>query len=124
MAVISIEQAEPSMVLSGPVKDRAGRLLIPTGKVLSSRHIESLKMWGVATLEVEGPERLSEEQGQMDPELVMEAERMVADLFSSNDLTHPFINALARYCVNRTARDLQNREKAGLHTDQEVACGG
>lgn len=123
MGVISLDHAEPSMVLAEPVKDRNGRLLIPAGNVLSERHIESMRMWGIMSLSVEGASPGADEGDQIDPEVVMEAEESVGGLFSTNDLTHPFVSALSRYCVRRKAQDLHKGRTAQPPIRQEGTDG-
>ncbi len=118
MGVISLDHAEPSMVLASPVKDKTGRLLIPAGKVLSERHIESLRMWGISTLEVEGADQREADDAPIDPELIMEAEKLMAGHFGTNDLTHPFMRALSSFCVQRKARSLEERGTSSVSTGE------
>ena len=119
MGVISLDQAEPSMVLASPVTDKTGRLLIPAGKVLSERHLESLRMWGGSTVDVGGSSPQLSDTEPLDPERIMEAEAYMAQYFGDNDLRQPFMSALSRYCVHRKARALQ---EAGPST-QEATHG-
>jgi hypothetical protein len=123
MGVISLDQAEPSMVLANPVTDKTGRLLIPAGKVLSERHLESLRMWGISTVDVEGSSPELSETEPLDPEMVMEAEAYMAQHFGGNDLRHPFMSALSRYCVHRKARALQDTRTSAGSTVPETAHG-
>lgn len=41
------------MVLAADVKDRRGRLIMPSGTTITDRHLRSFKMWGVTHVEVD-----------------------------------------------------------------------
>ena len=123
MGVITLDQAAPAMVLAAPVKDRAGRLLVREGTELSDRHLESLRMWGISHIEIEGAAPEVSDSEPVDPALVSEAEKAVAKLLGNNDLTHPFMNALSQYCVERKVRSLQSDRAPGTAPGEEANHG-
>lgn len=111
MAVLSVDQAEPGMVLAAAVTDRQGRLLIPQGKELSERHVEALKMWGVTHVEVDGGEP-ADQYGAVDPDCLREAQQRLESHFVRAGMPHPFLDLLFEVCVNREARKLQKNREA------------
>ena len=104
MRFVTIEQAQPGMVLAAPVTDRRGRLLIPADACLSTRHVQALQMWGVSHIEVEG--EVPEDTSPKDvPQEDVEGIRSeVHARFGSTDLGHPFIYALRECAVNRAVK--------------------
>ena len=112
MAVLSVDHAEPGMVLAAAVTDRQGRLLIPQGKELSERHVQALKMWGVAQIDVEGEGDAADAFAAVEPEVLQEAEATLEARFARVDRSHPFLEQLFQYCVNRKARALQKDSEA------------
>lgn len=108
MHAISIDQAEPGVVLAADVVDRHGRPLLRAGSELTERSIQSLKMWGVRSLSVEGdaPDEPSEAELD-DPALRAEAEEVVAARFALVEPQHhPFLAVLRREALTEAARTL------------------
>jgi len=112
MALVSVDHAEPGMVLAAAVTDRQGRLLIPEGHELSERHVRALKTWGIAHVEIAGGDDASEQFGTADPESLSEATEALEDLFSRVDREHPFLDRLYDYCLNRKAHCVQRAREA------------
>jgi hypothetical protein len=60
MALVAIsvpfETLEPGMVLAEPVLNRLGQILLSKGSVLSPRHLNVLKTWGISAAVIEGGE--------------------------------------------------------------------
>ena len=108
MAVISIDNLQPGMVLGRNVCDRSGRTLLPEGAELSERHLAILRMWGVMEAEILGDELGVDEEPpaaseEMDPALLAEAREEVERIFVHNDPSHPAVRELMRLCVLRRA---------------------
>jgi hypothetical protein len=80
-------------------------------------------MWGVSHVEVDGTDRPERAQDPVSLELVVKAEKAVAALFGVNDLTHPFMNTLSRYCVERKTRALQESLGGEVDLDWEAGDG-
>ncbi|MEQ9400729.1 MAG: hypothetical protein RJQ04_16310 [Longimicrobiales bacterium] len=106
MAYLTVDQAQEGMVLSAPVTDRRGRLLIPAGKELSERHVDALRMWGVTHVEVEGDSPAEEVDRDIDPETLSEAERIVSERFAGQKDAHPLLTALFHHAVTAEAATL------------------
>ncbi len=106
MALIVTEQVRAGMTLAAPVLDRRGRMLIPAGHELSERHVQALRTWAIAHVEVEGEPEVSSERVSVDPELAAAAERIVAERVARNDATHPLVAELFRFAVDAEAHAL------------------
>ena len=113
MPIVSVEQVVPGMVLSGPVVDRRGRLLIPAGKSLTEKHVSALKMWGVPHVEIEGDDEEAHDVGAVDPQLLERARAELRPFFIRLDRDHPFVGLLFEYCSIRRAK--------GWHVQQKKA---
>ena len=112
MPIVSVDQAAPGMVLSNPVKDRRGRLLIPAGQALSDKHVNALKMWGIVSLDIEGDDE-PEVPTAISPEALAAARERLMPVYRQTDLNHPFIAQLFDYRVRKLAVEI---ETAGAQT--------
>jgi len=56
MGILNIKEVKAGMKISQPVGNYQGQLLLPSGTVLSDRHLKLLKTWGIVELHVEGIE--------------------------------------------------------------------
>ncbi len=52
--LLPLEKLEAGMEISSDVVDATGRLLMPSGGILSERHIRACKNWGVLLVDVAG----------------------------------------------------------------------
>ncbi len=114
MAAINIEHIQPDMVLSGDVKDRHGRVLLPSGTALTEKHIGILKTWGINEASIENVSREDIEaqaMGQIDSGALEEAQTRVNNLFRLNSKEDEFIDELMRNSVYRIARKIE-KERA------------
>lgn len=105
MAIITIDNLAPGMLLKSNVCDRSGRLLLPAGNELTEKHLRIFRTWGVLEADVAGDAALetvpSSNGEDIDPALLADAEAAVAGLFVHNDPEHPAIGELMRLCVRR-----------------------
>ena len=105
MAHLRVDQVEADMVLAADLKDRRGRLIMPSGTTITARHLRSFKVWGVTQVEVG-----SEAAGsiiELEPWAVEAAEAELDELFRNTDRDHPFVEQLFHYCRHRRAEALQ-----------------
>ena len=109
MALIPVERAQIGMVLAEAVTDLRGRLLIPAGKELTERYIDSLPMWGVTHVEVEGDDTGAEDESMesAEPWAISKAMELVDAHFILANRSHPIMKELADICVQRKAREIQ-----------------
>lgn len=109
MALIPVERAQIGMILAEGVVDRRGRLLIPAGKEITERYLDSLPMWGVTHVEIEGEDAGSPDEGaeEAEPWAVSKAMEVVNDHFILANRSHPVMNELANLCIQRKAGEIQ-----------------
>ena len=109
MASIPEERAQVGMTLAEGVTDRRGRLLIPAGKEITERYLDSLPMWGITHVVIEGEDAGSEDEiGEAaEPWAVSKAMEVVDDKFSLANRSHPVMKALVDLCIQRKAREIQ-----------------
>lgn len=112
MSLVLLEQAQPGMVLAADVRDRQGRLLLPAGRELTPRVIESLRYWGLGSVEVLGEAPPPEAPEQHSPELLERARRETDERFRNAGWPHPFLEVLHGLAVTRRARELAERGSA------------
>ncbi|GFK93408.1 hypothetical protein NNJEOMEG_01240 [Fundidesulfovibrio magnetotacticus] len=115
-----VSDLRPGLVLSQPVRDVNGRLLMGSGMRLSDRAISVLKSWGVAAVAVQGERQpsLADAGDNIPEELAARAQDLAAGRLARNDLTHPFVQDVFRLCVPRIARMLEEgREVLRLPDD-------
>lgn len=113
MASIPVEQAEVGMVLSAPVTDRRGRLLMPAGKELEEKHLEALPMWGVAVIDVEGdgPDAPDDVLEAIEPWAMAAASEEVDGWFVHTNVSHPVMRELKAIRTLRRAAEIQKEER-------------
>lgn len=99
MALVTVDRAQPGMVLAACVTDRKGRRLIPGDVELTERHIQALQMWGVAQVEIVGDTPAEATQTALPPEEEARIRQETDELFGEADRDHPFMSALYEYAV-------------------------
>lgn len=105
VAIITIDDLAPGMMLKSNVCDRSGRLLLPAGNELTEKHLKIFRTWGVTEADIAGDDSGEAAKpvfgDDVDPAQLAEAEEAVARLFVHNDPEHPAIRELMRLCVQR-----------------------
>jgi len=92
------------MVLASPVNDRRGRMLIPAGKELDEKLLKALRMWGIATVDIDGVEDSAADPfSELPEEAIAAAKAKVEPLFARNPDPHPLVAALIQRAVLRHA---------------------
>ncbi len=109
MALIPVDKAELGMVLSAPVTDRRGRLLMPAGRPLEEKHLDALPMWGITQIEVEGdgPGVGEDATEEVAPWALDRAGEEVGQLFRHDDGTHPVMQELRTFRTLARAMEIQ-----------------
>jgi len=80
---LSVSYLKPGMVLKSPVYSSRGRLLLNSGRVLTSTYIQALKRVGVLAVNVKGVDDLD----------IEEADRVLSDEVKSRS-----INLYSKFC--------------------------
>lgn len=113
MGLIQINQIEPGMVLAEDLKDRKGRFLLPGGASLTTKHIKTLKMWGVIEANIEGIVAEDVEDtaiSKIDPTTIEMAKKIVRERFRYSNIDHPAIQELFRFCTLQKAEEMQSKQ--------------
>ncbi len=108
--LVPIESVVEGMTTAEPVKDRGGRLLMPSGTVLEASHLRALSRWGISSVTVESGNEAPEASAPS-AERIAEAELALKSVFRRVDLGHPLIHAVFSACVYREA----TRGEGGRH---------
>jgi len=107
VAPVLIDNLVPGMILKQSVTDRSGRMLLPEGATLETKHFAIFRMWGVLEVEVtvdsEPDPVAAHRDEEVDPELLAQASDEVHRIFAHNDPEHPAIRELIRICIKRRA---------------------
>ena len=112
MAKISVDQVQAGMVLAAEVTDKRGRLLIPSGRALDEKHVQALKMWGIAQIEIEGDD--PDEGGpEITPEALEQAQAIVADRLKNLPEGHEFTTMLTETLVPRVGLAIAEAQHVG-----------
>lgn len=77
---LSLGQLQPGMVLSLPIFNGTGVMLLPAGTQLTTRHLDQFRHWGVheAAVDVENGA-----ESQLDPELVRTIDEALDERFAA-----------------------------------------
>ena len=102
-------QLDTGMILANDVSNLDGNVLFTKGLELTERHIETLLMWGVPHVEIEGKtsESALANVEQFDPLIVENAERSVTDRFALAKSSHPAIDILKEIAVLEKAKQIK-----------------
>ncbi len=91
----------PGLTLAQDILTPNGRLILPRGTLLTDRHIDYLKRWGIARVNITEKRGIHIEPGEVLGMLTEEIEGFLAPIFARNDLQHPLVSAVYRLGVER-----------------------
>ncbi len=114
MGIIQIDRLKENMVLSEDVRDLNARLLLSKNLKIKSKHIRTLKMWGITEVNVVTDDPVYEEitRKEIDPELPERVKESTEYLFRHVDLGHPAMKELFRLSVlSKSRRDIYRADK-------------
>lgn len=100
MAILNLDDLKAGMVLSSDAKHHTGQVLLKAGVELTEKHLKIFHTWGLTEADVEGddlPHR--ENQAELDPAILAEAEACVQKRFQHADLAQPVMAELFRLAV-------------------------
>ena len=106
----AIKEVDEGAVLSKPVINRMGQLLLPTGAELTTRSLQMLKTWGVTAVEIDAGLDQNDNPNQLDDEIVQMAE----DRLSSKILwkpTNDYEKALFQAALNAEVSTILNNTR-------------
>ena len=111
MTLVDTDAARPGDVLANDAYDGRGRVLLSRGVELTTRHLDSLRMWGVLFLEIES-EGPRPEKVEIDHATLSQAEAVIEDRFAYAGPAHPFLDDLRALSTHRLAKSLARRGSA------------
>ena len=106
MGKIGIEFLVPGMKLKSDVKDINGRLLLPSGKDISEKHLTVFRAWGITEVDVHGPAPDKDEpvpNEEENPLLIKIAEEELCIAFRHTDTGNHAVREIFRLSVVRRA---------------------
>ena len=106
MAVVTLDQVHAGMVLADDVRDRRGRLLMPSGRELTEKHLEAFRMWGVTAVDIDGGPTKETPRRVFDEAILARADWETDLLFTNASEDHPFLNELRSIARLRIAETL------------------
>ena len=93
MNSVKIKLIREGMVTATEVKDRMGRILLTSGKTITSKHLKVFKTWGFYA-------EKKEQKIQVKPSIIKEMD----NLFQFADRRHPMVNEFYNLCLSRKAK--------------------
>jgi len=113
MGRVSLEALRPGLRLNKPVHNLHGLLLLKGGELLSAKHLEMLKTWGIREADVvqeNGEELQLAPEQQIPREVLAAAEQEAARRFRRVDtLADPILREIRRIVIHRLARRAMRR---------------
>ena len=114
MGIIHVDRLKENMVLSEDVRDLNTRLLLSKNLKIKSKHIRTLKMWGITEVNVVTDDPVYEEttRKEIDPELLEKVKENTKYLFRHVDIGHPAMQELFRLSVlSKSRNDIYKADK-------------
>lgn len=87
MGRLNLGRLRPGMVLTMPLFNNKGVLILPSGTRLTERHLEQCRRWGVreaAVAALDGETPVGDPETALDPELVHAIDRALDERFSTS----------------------------------------
>ena len=106
MNSVKIKLIREGMVTATEVKDRMGRILLTSGKTITSKHLKVFKTWGITEINIvsaQGSTFDAEKKEQkilVKPSIIKELD----NLFQFADRRHPMVNEFYNLCLSRKAK--------------------
>jgi hypothetical protein len=109
MGELNINDIKEGMELAEDIVNFDGTILLKAGSIITERHLEALRMWGVTEGNIKGVERDSVNKSlllSVDPEVVARIDQDLSDLFQKTDLNNPIISEIYRLVKERKLKGL------------------
>ncbi len=114
MSLKKPHELEEGMVLSSDVFNLDGQILFKKGVELENRHVDILQMWGIPNVEIEDDDEEEERINldQFSPSILEKAERVVNERFKLVKSTHPAVEIIRKFCIQKEAIAAKRKEDA------------
>jgi hypothetical protein len=111
MGVLNINDIGEGMELAEDIVNLNGRILLKAGFIITERHIQALRAWGIAEANIRGVERDNLDEPSLeavDPEEIARIDQDLTYLFRKMDLENPIVAELYRLVRKREAMRLNS----------------
>jgi hypothetical protein len=107
MNSVKIKLIREGMVTATEVKDRTGRILLASGKTITSKHLKVLKTWGITEINIMSPEQSPSDSEQIDKNISVDPLiiKEMDQLFQFSDRRHPVVSEFYNLCLTRKAKE-------------------
>ncbi len=107
MNSVKIKLIREGMVTATAVKDRTGRILLASGKTITSKHLKVLKTWGITEINIMSSNESPSDSEQSDKSISVDPSIIKAmdKLFQFIDRRHPVVSEFYNLCVARKAKE-------------------
>lgn len=99
MGIVQVDDVEEGMTLAADVCTFNGSVMMKAGLILTEKHIQGLRMWGIQSVNVEGVQQADIDAaslGNVDPDLDAAVSRELDMLFQKTDMSNPVILEIYR----------------------------
>lgn len=114
MQSFSIDDVKPGMILAADIK-QSGRLLLPSGSVLTNSNIAVFKRQGITSVEIVSTEKVEPDEESIDRAFIY-----VRDYFMFVDHSHPAMIQMFDVAVYKTALKLMEGWRIPTPAEQTV----
>lgn len=113
MARLLIDQLAPGMVLTEPLKNANGSVMLPAGNAISEKHIRAMKMWGILDVAVQSDQEssLTLTEPSANPAQVQIAKEKLTQYFSLADMTNPVMIEIFNQAVKHYGRSANTSDQ-------------
>lgn len=94
----AVRDLKPGAILAEAVSGPGGRQLAQAGTPLTVQHLQVLRAWGIDAVDI------SDAKPQIDPQILIAAQRTAAMRFRGQPTDHPAIRAMFQAAVQRQLR--------------------
>ena len=109
MGVLNINDIGEGMELAEDIVNLNGRILLKAGFIITERHIQALRAWGIAEANIRGVERDNLDEPSLaavDPEEIARIDQDLTYLFRKTDSENPIVAEIYRLVRKREAMRL------------------
>lgn len=109
MGIVGIADIASGMELKSPLHSKQGRQLLPAGVVLTNKHINTFKVWGIIEADILGEGESEDSQKKLEDlpqEIVKQTMQHTRIRFQLADSKHPAVRNLAKLSLTRVANTL------------------
>ncbi len=118
MGILNINDLKPGMVLAQAALNRHGTVILGEGSVLTEKHINSFKTWGVTEADIEGVDSeqvVKKEMEALSDDIVESIERELEEFFPPFE-ANPVMGEI--YKIVKKIRLRQAANQTSIDTDE------